>query len=183
MSIMNDISSLTDDELLEIADNFNSATDYLKSIGMSDNGRYTKVLNDSLKRLNLEWLKKPNKYKIIEKVCPVCGVVFKTKNDSKETTTCGRSCSNTFFRSGINHGNYTGLRYRTKCFTKHRKECVICGESVAVDVHHLDGDRDNDDIYNLIPLCPTHHRYWHSKNKHLIEKQVIEYIENFRKLG
>jgi hypothetical protein len=54
-------------------------------------------------------------------------------------------------------------------------------EDKIVDVHHLDENRDNNDIYNLIPLCPTHHRYWHSTYKNEIENKVYSYIKDFIK--
>jgi hypothetical protein len=55
----------------------------------------------------------------------------------------------------------------------------LCGEQNVVDVHHLDHNRSNNDPANLIPLCPTHHQYWHSKFRNLIEDQVRMYIESW----
>src|SRR5581483_12045753 len=48
------------------------------------------------------------KYEIIYKDCPVCGKNFKTqrRGDRLEKSTCSRSCSNTFFRSGNKNGNW-----------------------------------------------------------------------------
>jgi hypothetical protein len=89
-------------------------------------------------------------------------------------STCSKKCSNYTFSRRRNL-----FSYRTICFRAHKKECCICGEENIVEVHHLDGDNKNNTPENLIPLCPTHHQYWHSKFKHLIEKQVLEYIRNW----
>jgi 5-methylcytosine-specific restriction endonuclease McrA len=69
--------------------------------------------------------------------------------------------------------------YRTICFKNHKKICVVCGEDKIVTVHHMDEDHQNNDPKNLVPLCPTHHHYWHSKYRELIRTKVEEYINNF----
>lgn len=112
------------------------------------------------------------KYK---KTCPVCNKEFFTKDDA---TTCSYSCSNTFFRTGSNHGNWKTSTYRTTCFEHHEKKCVVCGEERIVEVHHYDEDKTNNDPENLVPLCPTHHQYWHSRFRDLVQKQVDAYRES-----
>lgn len=69
--------------------------------------------------------------------------------------------------------------YATICFAYHKKECIICGEQNIVEVHHFDEDHDNNDPSNLIPLCPTHHQYWHSRYKYMIETVVTDYHKRF----
>ena len=101
-----------------------------------------------------------------------------------EKTTCSHSCSNTYFRSGKNSPTYKTdeeVGYRTLCFRYHKKECIICKEDKIVSVHHYDENHFNNDIYNLIPLCPTHHQYVHSRYKHLIQPQIDTYIKDFKK--
>ena len=116
-----------------------------------------------------------------KKKCPVCGTMFKAKSEhkDKQQTTCSRSCANTYFRSGQNHPRWKKDAYRTTCFLYHEKKCVVCGEDKIVEVHHLDGDKTHNEPTNLVPLCPTHHRYWHSKYKYLIEAIVLSYIQEF----
>ena len=114
--------------------------------------------------------------------CLCCGKPIKNFRTTKGT--CSRSCANTYFRSGENNGNWKQDAYQSTCFLHHGKKCVICDEANIVDAHHLDENKANNDPSNLIPLCPTHHRYWHSRYKYLIEQQVIEYINNWKnKLG
>ena len=124
------------------------------------------------------------KYELIYKDCPVCGRNFKTqkRGNRLEKTTCSHSCSNTYFRSGDKNGNWKESSYRTTCFLIHKKECVICGEDKLVEVHHMDENNKNNEIENLIPLCPTHHQYWHSRYRNEIEEKVNSYIKKF-KLG
>lgn len=72
--------------------------------------------------------------------------------------------------------------YRKKCFKYHKKECIICKEHMSVDVHHFNENHEDNSILNLIPLCPTHHQYFHTKKlKYLIEPVIIEYINNYNK--
>lgn len=126
--------------------------------------------------------KNRRKYNIIEKECPVCNNMFKAQEGHKrEKQTCSYACSNVYFRSGPDNGNWSEKAYRTTCFYFHEKKCVCCEEKRAVDVHHLDSNPTNNIPENLIPLCPTHHRYWHSKYKYLIEDKVKDYVNNYIK--
>ncbi len=106
-----------------------------------------------------------------------CAVCSKPVKNWKNGTTCSHSCANKFFRTGENHGRWKPEVYRSTCFLHHKKECVVCGEDKIVEVHHLDHNKENNDPSNLIPLCPTHHQYWHSQYKSLVELIVLEYIK------
>jgi hypothetical protein len=111
--------------------------------------------------------------KLEKSTCPVCG-----KHVSRGAITCGYSCSNKFFRSGENNGSWKpdeDVSYTVVCFRHHERKCVVCPEDKIVAVHHYDHDRSNNDWRNLIPLCPTHHSYMHSRWKYLIEEKVNEY--------
>ena len=121
------------------------------------------------------------KYDVIEKVCPVCTKKFKTRSgQSKEKTTCSRSCANVFFKSGQANGNYKGTHYRTICFSLHEHKCAICDEKNIVEVHHFNGNKSDNNPLNLIPLCPTHHQYWHSRFRNLIESKIFKYIDKIK---
>jgi hypothetical protein len=113
-----------------------------------------------------------------QKLCTVCSKPILNFRISKGT--CSKSCANTYFRSGEENGNWRQDRYRTTCFLYHKKECVVCGENKIVTVHHLDEDNKNNDPSNLIPLCPTHHQYWHSRYRHLVQDVVYCYIKEWK---
>lgn len=114
--------------------------------------------------------------------CQNCGNPIKDYKHSKGT--CSRSCANTHFKSGESNGNWKGTKYQTICFTKHKKQCIICKEDKIVAVHHYNEDHNDDRIENLVPLCPTHHSYMHSRYVDEIKDRVDKYVEEFtRKLA
>jgi hypothetical protein len=138
------------------------------------------VFNNNIDISHFDVKKKQRKYEIIEKKCPICGKKFTDKKGyKKEKTTCSHSCSNKYFRSGENNGNWREDAYRTTCFSKHNKKCIICGETKIVEVHHYDGNHSNNKIENLIPLCPTHHRYCHSRYMSEISHVIDSYFKKF----
>jgi hypothetical protein len=157
----------------------------IKKIYGYDNGKTRKkfLIFVSQNKIDITHLqKKYSKYVEIIKNCPVCGVEFKTViNNKNEKTTCSYSCSNTFFRSGKNNPNWKDEKYQTTCWFHHKKECVVCAESLVVAVHHYDENHNNNSPENLVPLCPTHHHYVHSKHKHLVIDKINEYVYNFTK--
>lgn len=118
--------------------------------------------------------------------CPICNKPI-TKNHGKSVgkrgITCSHACANTHFRTGRDHPNWNKERYQNACQEAHEFKCVICQESRIVEVHHMDEDRTNNSPDNLIPLCPTHHQYWHSKHRHLVEGKIFEYLANWRKMN
>lgn len=173
MSLYKKLQELTDDELVDICDNFTSASEYLRSLGYSDNGRYLKVLTTRKEELGLEW-----KSRTQHKKCLGCGKLFKPSRSTQ--TTCSKGCSNSVYRSGINHYTYSEDKdnYRTLCFAHNEKKCVVCGEANIVAVHHYDENHNNNEINNLVPLCPTHHQYMHSKYKPLISDIVDKWVIN-----
>ena len=128
------------------------------------------------------------KYKYITKICPICENTFEAKEGHyREKQTCSYSCSNIYFRSGPDNGNWKeseenckSSAYRSTCFYYHKKKCVICGEKNIVEVHHLDENTKNNKPENLIPICSTHHQYWHSRFKPLVEQKILDYINNWK---
>lgn len=53
------------------------------------------------------------------------------------------------------------MDYRQKCFSQKEERCDICGDTESIHVHHIDGDRSNDSIENLAPLCNSCHSSVH----------------------
>jgi len=52
--------------------------------------------------------------------------------------------------------------YRKRCLEAKGRECSVCEAGGSVLVHHIDGDRSNNDLENLVPLCEKHHRHVHA---------------------
>ena len=80
------------------------------------------------------------------------------------------------YRSGEDNPNWKSDAYRTTCFAHHEKKCIVCGEDKIVAVHHLDGNRENNSLNNLIPLCPTHHQYCHSRHLNEVLPIINKYL-------
>lgn len=110
------------------------------------------------------------------KLCPVCDKPIK---NYKTNATCSSKCAREHFSEMYDEFGCKGkeLGYRTICFRNHEKRCVHCDEENVVSVHHLDGDHNNNDPYNLIPLCPTHHQYMHSRFKDIVQISIDKYLE------
>lgn len=65
--------------------------------------------------------------------------------------------------------------YRRKCLDEKGHECVACGSVRNIHVHHLDEDRENNDIDNLVPLCASCHKILHNRDLDLEElSEVVE---------
>jgi len=61
--------------------------------------------------------------------------------------------------------------YRSVAFEYHGRECAECGGTENIEVHHIDGNRRNNDPQNLLPLCQPCHRDVHRGNrKHLSDE-------------
>jgi len=140
----------------------------------------------SHKRHEAGCLKNPNHPR--KKQCVVCNGNFIAPHGvrGKRQITCSHACSNTFYRSGENNGMYRNKQnYKTICFLYHERRCVVCGEERIVAAHHINEDHSDNRPENLIPLCPTHHCYWHSGYRSLIEQTVVDYLSNWlsRRVG
>lgn len=154
----------------------------LKEVCVEYYGNFTthkqRCLKKELKALGIDVSEIKERYRksLIQtrytKICPVCKKTFQVKeNDPK--VTCSHSCSNTYF-NGISR-NRNISNYRTIAFRSHKKRCVVCGEDKIVEVHHYDKNHINNEIDNLIPLCPTHHKYYHSRYKYLVNDKIEEF--------
>jgi hypothetical protein len=151
-----------------------------------DNGHSRKKVKEYIEKNRLDISHFGHRFKIERgiKVCPVCTKSFETKlNHRDEKITCSHSCSNSYFRTGKNNPNWKDESYRTTCWEYHNKKCVVCDESNIVTVHHYDENHENNSPENLVPLCPTHHQYVHSRFRNLVIDKIDEYVYNFTKVN
>ena len=119
-----------------------------------------------------------------KKVCERCKSEYifvgreKTKVFEKSRFCC-RSCAN-YRGTGLEweqtHKSRSLTSYRTICFLEWKQCCSICGFDEIVSVHHIDENHNNNDITNLIPLCPNHHHMVHSKEWGLETKELIKQL-------
>lgn len=105
--------------------------------------------------------------------CAYCGksvekLPQEIKSSKHGNVFCNRSCACSFnnskFRRGENNPNwkdgaYKSSNYAKDAFRTYKHKCTICGltEFACLQVHHIDNNRDNSDIDNLIILCANHH--------------------------
>jgi len=106
-------------------------------------------------------------------LCKECNGPIKNYKHNKGT--CSKQCSNKYYA----HERCEITNYRTICFRYHKKKCIVCGEDKIVGVHHNDSNHENNDPKNLIPMCPTHHQYVHSRYKDEVQPIIDKFVEHF----
>lgn len=108
----------------------------------------------------------------IECTCDHCGTKFlkarsKTKNSKSGKLFCSRLCKDTAqtYMTEIQPDHYGSGEhsYREKAFRVYLPVCSICNYSNidALEVHHKDRDRKNNDLSNLEILCANCHTLKH----------------------
>ncbi len=163
--------SLDNGELLKIVADALAASQVLAKMGYSAKGQYVKLVKEFLNENKVpidHWT--PNGRpitEVISKKCPVCNSVFSDKKYIiEDQTTCSVSCANTYFRSGKDNPNYIDGKtsYRKLAISKLGAFCGECGynsNEKVLEVHHIDKDRSNNNISNLIVLCANCHKLKH----------------------
>ena len=193
----NFITTVTKDlvKLAEIVDKVDTLAAVSAEYGYSSHGRYTKIIRQLLTDYDLDFshfrdgsVKKKDSY---IKHCPQCGNTFAVfpGRDGDKKVTCSRQCANKYFSWKQGTKNYIGsinnsaspLHYRNVLFSflesnNLHKECIVCGETEVLDVHHIDEDRNNNAVTNLVCLCPTHHYAYHRYNSSKVTAAILDYI-------
>ena len=116
-----------------------------------------------------------------EHICSACGKKFHAYGNRKY---CSDECRYVGRRRYSNNSSNV-TAYRKKAFSEYPWHCAICGYEenvkeytkgtkyfkypVILDVHHLDENRENNELENLLIVCPTCHALIHRgiiKNVH-----------------
>lgn len=76
------------------------------------------------------------------------------------------------------YGNINNIKteYRAYALKYYGEKCSVCGfdeDAALIEVHHIDEDRSNNTIENLIPLCALCHKKLTSHKYTLIDRQTI----------
>jgi hypothetical protein len=58
----------------------------------------------------------------------------------------------------------TPPEYREKAFENHGESCGVCEEEDATIVHHINGNKYDNDVENLLPVCNSCHGKIHAGN-------------------
>lgn len=108
--------------------------------------------------------------KQIDVTCITCEKIFKTHN--KDAKFCSRDCFNLErkrlkdieIETGQCKSNDT-RRYKKYLYEKYGEKCMKCGwcevneytGKIPLELHHVDGNSDNNTLDNFELLCPNHH--------------------------
>lgn len=133
-----------------------------------------------------------NKNKL-QVVCDYCGKAYylsKSKYDVSNYHFCCRECKDAAQRL-ISGDKFNDLRpdhygdgpsiysYRSSAFMVYPHKCAICGWDEDLDVlqvHHIDENRQNNSIENLIILCPNCHQKLTIHKYKLVDRKFLEKI-------
>jgi RecJ-like exonuclease len=119
--------------------------------------------------------KKDYKQPIIK--CKNCG----EKRNHASFDLCSKCYQN--IHLGEYYRNKERVKYHKiplKTIKKVTQKCVVCGFDKIVDLQHLDENRGNNSMENLIGLCPNHHKMIHHSN---FKQEVQEAVNNAKKNG
>ncbi len=100
--------------------------------------------------------------------CAYCGkMVYRTPSQLTKSQTglfyCSHECGN-LHKNQLRKlaGEWdNSLNYRLKALNALEHKCVVCGwneDERILEVHHIDENREHNNIENLCILCPTCHR-------------------------
>lgn len=124
--------------------------------------------------------KKRDPENYVELVCSGCGKSFIRRKTYLSRSKsgfyfCSRKCKDDAQRIGSGfeimlpeHYGIMQEKYRDKALAHYPNRCELCGwdeHVVCLDVHHIDEDRDNNSIDNLVILCCNCHQYLHRTGK------------------
>ena len=72
------------------------------------------------------------------------------------------------------------INYRELAFASYPPVCAHCGFGIpaVLEVAHIDGNRQNNNVGNLVILCPNCHKSVHVYYKQWLNSQRIEDFRN-----
>lgn len=138
-------------ELQELLDKSDSYSDLLRGIGLNPKGGNPDTLKKIIKEYDLDETQLNINHSKLYSKCAITTHLKNTKslNDilsNKVTYSNTHSLINRLFKSGLKE-----------------KKCEICGitdwmrKPISLQLHHNDGNRNNNSIDNLKILCPNCH--------------------------
>lgn len=158
-------------------------------ITTSEKGNHTRWCEKNPNRVSVNLLNsiknrminKFGDYKKFDVICNECNTIFIVEEryklfPSKEKYFCSRNCANSVGgKAKREKYGLTGYVSIAKQF--YEEKCIVCGYDELVDVHHINGDRNNNEATNLVFLCPNHHYLLHRKKSEKVKQAISEFIE------
>jgi hypothetical protein len=177
--------SFNSGELFSILESSKTLGEVSKKLGYTNHGRNTGRITIFLAKNDLVFKNHTQKtQEFITKKCVQCGNDFTVPSNNKEKQkqlTCSHACSAAypeFKNKRVLNKIGIASSYPIVAERNGLTYCCICGEKEVIDIHHLDEDRTNNDITNLVALCPTHHAYMHRGKQDLIFDKLLDYLDN-----
>jgi hypothetical protein len=179
-------------KLNQIVQTSETLSQVCNAFSYSNNGRNTKRVRSILDNLGIDYshFREGIAKRVYEyaKVCPNCNKEFTvlSNRDGNKKVTCSHACANKYFAWKQGAKNYTGasdsVNYRDILFNYLKINnlpivCVVCGEADVLDVHHIDENRNNNVVNNLIVLCPTHHFSYHRYKTKIVLDKMLEHMD------
>lgn len=66
----------------------------------------------------------------------------------------------------------------------HKETCELCGNDTNLDIHHIDGNWQNNNLDNLMCLCRScHTKYERNKDKNELRIRKLTPLEVWRLMG
>ena len=111
-------------------------------------------------------------------ICDYCGKEFR-KNRKEINKTSHSYCSIDCRNKAINDAKRKSTinNYRSVAFANYEHKCSSCGwneDKDILEVHHIDENREHNELNNLIILCPICHRKLTSQKYILVNNKVIK---------
>lgn len=78
------------------------------------------------------------------------------------------------------HYGITSKNYREVAFRSYLHQCAVCGwdeDKDVLEVHHIDSNREHNELSNLIILCPNCHKKLTTQKYQLIDRKEIVKIQ------
>lgn len=110
-------------------------------------------------------------------ICDYCGKEFRkrrTEIERTERSYCSIQCRNRALNDARRVATLNN--YRKIAFANYEHKCAVCGwneDSDILEVHHIDENREHNEVGNLIILCPICHRKLTSKKYKLVGNEII----------
>lgn len=141
---------------------------------------------------------KPRKdIKELDKTCEYCGKQLERKrfNGRLEDFTvfsnrkyCNRECmKRDFLKIGEHDQSYSNAHTTARKINElilHKETCELCGNDTNLDIHHIDGNWQNNNLDNLMCLCRScHTKYERNKDKNELRIRKLTPLEVWRLMG
>ena len=150
------------------------------------------------KQVGLCVVEKPRKdIKELDKYCEYCGNKLERKrfNGRLEDFTvfgnrkyCNRECmKRDFLKIGEHDQSYSNAHTTARKINElilHKEVCELCGSDTNLDIHHIDGNWQNNNLDNLMCLCRScHTKYERNKDKTELRIRKLTPREVWRLMG